>query len=40
MLGRLRQQKDGDKTAWEELEWKDPNVTNLVAEGSTTDILD
>lgn len=39
MLGRLRQQKDAEQNAWEELEWKDPNVTNLVAEGSTFSCL-
>lgn len=33
MLGRLRQEERGLKLAWEEIEWDDPNVKNLVAQG-------
>jgi carbamoyl-phosphate synthase / aspartate carbamoyltransferase len=35
MLGRLRQEIAGEKSVWEDLEWVDPNVKNLVAEGRT-----
>jgi carbamoyl-phosphate synthase / aspartate carbamoyltransferase len=34
MLGKLRQQKSIDDVTWEDLEWDDPNVKNLVSEGS------
>ena len=38
MLGRLRQET-GENT-WEELEWQDPNVKNLVAEGLSCECMD
>ena len=34
MLGRLRQSIPGEETTWEQIEWEDPNLRNLVAEGS------
>jgi len=36
MLGRLRQEKLGPQSTWEEIEWVDPNVKNLVAQGIPT----
>jgi carbamoyl-phosphate synthase/aspartate carbamoyltransferase len=33
MLGRLRQES-GESKVWEDVEWQDPNVKNLVAEGT------
>jgi len=33
MLGKLRQEKSGETNSWEDLDWQDPNVKNLVAEG-------
>ena len=35
MLGRLRQQKTDDQKSWEDIEWNDPNLRNLVMEGSS-----
>jgi carbamoyl-phosphate synthase/aspartate carbamoyltransferase len=34
MLGRLRQKKTAEGDSYEDIEWQDPNVKNLVAEGS------
>jgi len=36
MLGRLRQEKLRPQSTWEEIEWVDPNVKNLVAQGIPT----
>src|SRR5204863_1824000 len=33
MLGRILQEKSTDELSWEQLEWQDPNLKNLVAEG-------
>lgn len=33
MLGKLRQEKYVDGHPWEDVEWQDPNLKNLVAEG-------
>jgi carbamoyl-phosphate synthase / aspartate carbamoyltransferase len=36
MLGKLRQECPSETSAWEGLDWQDPNVKNLVAEGMTS----
>jgi carbamoyl-phosphate synthase / aspartate carbamoyltransferase len=33
MLGKLQQQNPGTDSSWEDVEWDDPNVKNLVAQG-------
>jgi len=39
MLGKLRQQNTSGEIGWEDLEWQDPNVENLVAQGKSDPCL-
>lgn len=38
MLGRLRQESV-DSNVWQDVEWQDPNVKNLVAEGTILNLV-
>jgi carbamoyl-phosphate synthase / aspartate carbamoyltransferase len=38
MLGKLRQAVAGEEIAWEQIEWQDPNIRNLVAEGTISSL--